>query len=271
VKTSSEVVREATPSGAIRTCIIATSPGWAIDDLHSALRGSNGLGHPDDWFRPESVTRRARGLDVAPGSDFLARYLEAVRSAAGVGIVTVTVQWLDFSWLLHGLRTLHDGSLSSDGDLVARNLPDPHYVHVTVSDPVGQALAWWDELHQHQPGRPVPGPPDFREVRLLEGLIETHERRWVGFFRRHQILPLRLTTGDLSADPARTVARVAAVMGVRLDQGDERRPARRPDIDRVRSGDDIGRDLSVWRQAYLDVRDGLPSRITTSEPWLEGP
>lgn len=246
----------ATTAAAVPSLIVAATPGGASGALCRLLGHLDDLAPPEALGRPGTLQRRAAALGLRPGPRLVADYLEAARRSVAPAGRALVADWWEFAWLLAALRTVEVGGPALDDELVAAFVPRPRYVFVPAADPAGQAVVWWRLLHGAAGGGP--GPGDFAELRLLEGLVVEQHERWEGYFARHGLLPLRLVPSDLAGDPGRCVARVAAVLGLRGHASPRPVPAPPGDVDGV-----------TLPAGYVQASDRLPSRLAGAEDWLE--
>jgi LPS sulfotransferase NodH len=274
VAVSSHRPQRAVPVGThgpvTRTCLVATTPGSGAGWLGDAMAATGVLGRPRPYFRPEDVIAWAGEWGVATDADLVGRYVPAAVTAAAAGgdLAAIEIEWSQLGWLLNGLRTVPgDGPPLLDPDLVAAWLPRPCWVHLRRRDTARAALTHWRALHRAaRPAGPEPvgadpapvdaaptAAPDWREVRLIEGLLLAQDERWRRYFERGSITPLTFDVDDVAADPARALARIAAVTGVRLAGRSVPVPPPPPPDP----------DVDTWTRAYAEVRDALPLDLRT--------
>jgi LPS sulfotransferase NodH len=193
------------PSLAVLVC---GTPRSGSGLLCEALRNTGLVGHPDDFFEPETARELAARWGEPPSDRYLELALEDGSSPNGVFAARLS---------LAGLRTLRELLTAAP-----RALPPTRYVWIVRRDRVRQAISWeraeqggtWARLAGE---RPLATPrPRFDAGAIARRLaeIERQEAAWRAWFEGVGATPIHVAYEDLAADyetTARSVARALAI------------------------------------------------------------
>ncbi|HEY0382100.1 MAG TPA: Stf0 family sulfotransferase [Candidatus Elarobacter sp.] len=209
-------------------CTIGRSgSNWLCEMLSSTDR----LGYPQEYF---STAGRRRFLDPAYPDDPCEQIRWILtRGASPNGVYGLKVFPSHLDTIAGRVRW-------------ADALPRLSYVHLVRADVLGQAISL---TRANQTGRfrstltQLAAPHyDGEAISANIRLFAHHDARWVAFFARNAIAPLRLTYESVAADPIAAVASIAGLMDVRDS---------RMDVSRVEQ--EVSRDevSESWRRRFL--------------------
>jgi LPS sulfotransferase NodH len=125
----------------------------------------------------------------------------------------------DFAQLLRGIDGLADLPVPQ---LFTAVFPDLHYVQITRTDKVRQAVSLWKAV-QTRAWRRDKGTADapqvepefsFRAINYLVRLLTAHDASWDAYFLGLGLEPLKISYEDLSAHPEPCVRRVLEHLGI---------------------------------------------------------
>jgi trehalose 2-sulfotransferase len=138
------------------------------------------------------------------------------------GVFAAKLMWGylgDFATLLRGIEGLADLHVPQ---LFASVFPDLHYVQITRTDKVRQAVSLWKAV-QTQAWRRDTGDDDaarmepefsFRAINYLVRLLTAHDASWDAYFLGLGIEPLKVTYEELAEHPEPVVRRVLDHVGI---------------------------------------------------------
>jgi LPS sulfotransferase NodH len=201
------------------SCLIASTPRTGSALLCRGLAKTGLAGRPEEYFRTDGGAKLTEPLDLPKDWSACSRYVDAVvgRATGDNGVFSVKVHWHQFSWLIRTLRAEQSVGADEDAETVARFFPNPRFVHLRRIDTAAQALSYYRAVHSAVWSLPAdgslarrrnPAEADLRQVRWFQDLVETHERRWMEWFERHDVQPLEITYEELARDYRPTIARV---------------------------------------------------------------
>ena len=158
------------------------------------------------------------------------------------GVFAAKLMWGylgDFATLLRGIEGLADLHVPQ---LFASVFPDLHYVQITRTDKVRQAVSLWKAV-QTQAWRRDAGndsaarvEPEFsfRAINYLVRLLTAHDASWDAYFLGLGIEPLKVTYEELAERPEPVVRRVLDHLGIEppvpLDIGEPRLEAQADEL-----------------------------------------
>lgn len=220
--------------------VICGTPRTGSTLLCGLLADTGMAGAPDSFFWAPTLSDWAQewGLPATRALDEAA-FLEAAIRAGRGGTPVFGLRLMQES--LTGLRALLRRVLPEPGEagdaaLMRRAFGELLFLHLSRADRVAQAVSLvkaeqtglW---HRGPDGREIerlapPAPPryDFTRLRRQVAALEAGDAAWEDWFRAQGITPLRLDYDALSADPAATLERVLAGLGLRLPDGAQVRP-----------------------------------------------
>jgi LPS sulfotransferase NodH len=189
--------------------------------------------------------------------DDYARHLDASirEGTTDNGVFGAKMMWGYFDDFLELTRGIPRFGGMGDGSLLNAAFPDLHYVFVSRSDKVRQAVSLWRALQtwvwRKAEGHPDDEPlPDKRAVYSFDAIdhlldqLRRHEDAWRGFFFRIGRRPLSVLYEEVAGDLDATVDRVLRALDL------ERAPTSAPVEQPMRRQSD---DLSEsWVQNYLE-------------------
>jgi len=238
--------------------IICATPRSGSTLLCDLLGQTGVAGHPDSFYRQESIAHFGAQWGVAPGDgvDFERRYLAAAIKA-GTGDTHsfgMRIMWPSMPYLLGQLARLFPNE-STDAGRLAAAFGTPLYIHLQRRDRVAQAISrvkaeqsgLW---HRHADGSAREQIKEYRtpeyDRTLLEQFIaeaEEHEAHWHRWFDAADIPPFELTYEELSADPTTALAKTLGALGKDPDI------ARQVTVKSVRLADAASRDWAARFQS----------------------
>ncbi|MCW3032025.1 MAG: trehalose 2-sulfotransferase [Solirubrobacteraceae bacterium] len=171
------------------------------------------------------------------------------------GVFASKMMWGYFNDFLELARGIPRFGGMGDGSLLNAAFPGLHYVFISRSDKVRQAVSLWRALQtwvwRKEAGAPADEPlPSQRSVYSFDaidhllGQLRRHEDSWRGFFFRIGQRPLSILYEDVAGDLAGPVGRVLTEIGVE-PPADWAISARSPS----RQSDELSES---WVQNYLE-------------------
>lgn len=141
------------------------------------------------------------------------------------GVFGAKLMWGYFNDFLELMRGIPRFGGMGDGSLLGTAFPDLHYVFISRSDKVRQAVSLWRALQtwvwrkeQGAPGdEPLPASRTVYSFDAIDHLLDQlrrHEDGWRGFFFRIGREPLQLFYEEVAGDVQGAVGRVLDTLGV---------------------------------------------------------
>jgi trehalose 2-sulfotransferase len=172
------------------------------------------------------------------------------------GVFGAKLMWNYFDDFLELMRGIPRFGGMGDGSLLNAAFPDLHYVFVSRSDKVRQAVSLWRALQtwvwRQGEGQGSAEPmPERRAVYSFDAIdhlldqLRRHEDAWRGFFFRIGRQPLSLFYEDVAGDLDGSVARVLDL--VRVERPQVENTASKPKMSR--QSDELSES---WVQSYLE-------------------
>jgi trehalose 2-sulfotransferase len=242
----------------VASYIICATPRSGSTLLCDLLSQTGVAGHPNSFYRQESLADFVKEWSLAPGSgiDFERRFLAAaIKAGTGdTGTFGMRVMWPSMPYLLEQLGRLFPDKTTDTARLSAA-FGAPLYIHLQRKDRVAQAISrakaeqsgLW---HRHADGSARELVKEFQapvydRIQLERCIAEAeeHEAHWHRWFDTIGITPLELTYEDLSADPTATLARTLGALGKDPDI------AARVTVQTARLADAQSRD---WAERFRD-------------------
>jgi len=212
--------------------IICTTPRSGSTLMCDLLANTEVAGHPDSFFRRQSIAWWAQHLNVSVANWrdeqlFDQPYLAAVqkRGAGKTQVFGLRLMWESIEDLSKGLGSLCPG-LPSDSDRFQSAFGTPVYVHLSREDKVAQAVSrlraeqtglWHVATDGTERERLKPGQaPVYDAQNLSEYVAEFEEQdaAWARWFSQQRIQPVRITYEELATDPQTTLANVLSALGL---------------------------------------------------------
>src|SRR5436305_6308929 len=268
-----------------RCYIVCATPRSGSTLLCEGLESSEVAGRPREYFeelKETGVPRRPReyfwGLrspgvlrQLPPDSqldrsgeqrptwdrDDYARHLAAslAEGTTPNGVFGAKLMWSYFPDFLELMRGIPRFGGMGDGSLLNTAFPHVHYVFISRSDKVRQAVSLWRALQTWVwrksagagPEEPLPHRQavySFDAIGHLLDQLRRQEDSWRGFFFRIGQRPLSLLYEEVAGDPEGAVARVLETLQI------PREHAAAPSPRRIgRQSDDLSES---WVQSYLE-------------------
>src|SRR5437764_8867087 len=267
-----------------RCYIVCATPRSGSTVLCEGLESTEVAGRPREYFeelKETGVPRRPReyfwGLrspgvlrQLPPDSqldrsveqratwdrDDYARHLAAslAEGTTPNGVFGAKLMWSYFPDFLELMRGIPRFGGMGDGSLLNTAFPDLHYLFISRSDKVRQAVSLWRALQtwvwRDQGSRTGEGTADERSIYSFDAIghlldqLRRHEDAWRGFFFRIGRQPLQLYYEDIAGDLEDCVGRVVDALGVEHPEGVLL--AREP---LSRQSDELSES---WVQSYLE-------------------
>jgi trehalose 2-sulfotransferase len=184
------------------------------------------------------------------------QHLNAALAAGATpnGVFGAKVMWSYFPDFLELMRGIPRFAGMDDGSLLGSAFPDLHYVFISRSDKVRQAVSLWRAL-QTWVWRKSAVPAEqaqeerravysFDAINHLLDQLRRHEDAWRGFFFRIGTRPLQLFYEEIAGGPADAAGRVLESIGVSVEQAPSDGPR-----DISRQSDELSES---WVQSYLE-------------------
>lgn len=205
--------------------LICTSPRSGSNNLCLALKSTNLLGSPEEYFNREKISARYRGAGASPGSltEFIETNLTPPAAERG-GIISSKLFWFE----LEDLRASF--GLYGDQADVIEAIDKPFdgvvFVYLVRKDKLRQAISyvlayktgvWWT-LRGEESRVNVEPPVTFQEIHYWIAKMEYWEQCWYGLLNNYASKTLTVYYEDLTHDPEGTVNKVAAHVGRELKQ-----------------------------------------------------
>lgn len=273
------------PTTPTRCYLVCATPRCGSTLLCEALEGTGLAGHPREYFeelKETGVPRRPReyfwGLrspDVLrqlPHDSQLDRRAEqqpswnrdeydghltaALRQGTTTnGVFGAKLMWGYFGDFLELMRGIPRFGGMGDGSLLNTAFPGLHYVFISRSDKVRQAVSLWRALqtwqwrgdegtNEHRQAAEQRSVYSFDAIDHLLDQLRRHEDAWRGFFFRIGQRPLALYYEGIAGDLEGSVARVLDTLG--LEGAAQRVPL---DGGMSRQSDELSES---WVQNYLE-------------------
>jgi LPS sulfotransferase NodH len=124
--------------------IICTTPRSGSSFLSEGIELSKVMGNPGEWLHPIALGETRRVLDIGPDApmDLLLKST-AERFTESNGVFALKLMWSQLGDVLAGLRREDPSIIGLSGvDLIAKYFPDPHFVFLTRSELIAQAISY---------------------------------------------------------------------------------------------------------------------------------
>ncbi|MGE0242097.1 MAG: Stf0 family sulfotransferase [Parvibaculaceae bacterium] len=248
--------------------IICGTPRTGSTLLCDLLAATKKAGNPDSFYRRQTLSWWAREWNLPDPDTMSARayniaYLNAAVRAGkgGTGIF--------------GLRLMREslGELSAVLDQIFPGLPSDKarfekafgpllYLHLSREDKLAQAVSlikaeqtglWHvapDGTEIERLAPPQAPQYDFERITQEVGALESFDAAWNRWFEDQRISPLRIGYETLSADPAATLTRICAALGIVAPNAADVRPGV------AKLSDATSLD---WMRRYRQDRDRSPA------------
>lgn len=215
--------------------VLATSPRSGSTLLCRLLRETGCAGRPESYFHRPSVEAWRDGVSApheATAPEQLRAVLsEALKTGRGEGnLFGLRLQRHSCAFFFEQMRLLFPAG--TEAELFDQAFGPTRFVYLTREDKLAQAVSYiraqqtglW---HRHVDGSEIERlsaacEPEYDAGRIAEQVAEFErmEAEWQDWFAEQDIMPLRLTYDELSADPKGTVARVLKFLGQDPAQAD---------------------------------------------------
>jgi LPS sulfotransferase NodH/glycosyltransferase involved in cell wall biosynthesis len=212
--------------------LICTTERTGSTLLCDLLASTGVAGKPSEYFLPNDIHRFSKMWQTNTFAEYLSAFFRTTASVTGVAGAKVLIRY--FPTLLAQLRQLPGIKPdATDGELLAHSFPNLHYIFLTRTDKLRQAISYiravgtgyWHHKIRADTATPLwtgvdratgAADPDF-DGSLIDRQMETlqqHETIWRDFFRRNAIEPLEIVYEDLAADYVMQTRRVLEFLGV---------------------------------------------------------
>ena len=211
--------------------IICATPRSGSTLLCDLLAETGVAGHPNSYYRQESILYWARSwdlsmLDLTDNKEFDRSYLAAALRAGTSenGVFGLRLMWGSVAELSTRLGALHP-DLHDDAALFERALGETLYIHLSRQDKIAQAVSllraeqsglWHLAADGTERERSSPPQPMVYDADRLSGFLkelEMDDAAWAAFFAHNRIEPMRLTYEAVAAAPQVAVARILSALG----------------------------------------------------------
>jgi|SRR5579859_1190806 len=199
------------PHTSFLVCCNPRTGSWLLAE---ALEGTGIAGRPKEYFAPECEQEWFERLGVSTYTDYLSKVIEA--GTTPNGIFGAKVHWYQFKDWSSKLRQLPGSEEMTTPDLMSRLFPNLHYLWLTRSDKVRQAVSylraiqtgkWWKIDGWEHIGNNTQ-TFDFERIDRLQSLICANEAAWQEYFRECGVEPFIVTYEELAEDYQTTIQRV---------------------------------------------------------------
>ncbi|QIG50209.1 Stf0 sulfotransferase [Nordella sp. HKS 07] len=249
--------------------IICGTPRTGSTLLCDLLASTKRAGNPDSFYGRKFLAWWAGewnlpSPDTMSEHDYNLVYLNAAIKVGkgGTDISGLRLMWENLGELSAILDQIHPG-LPSDRARLEKAFGKILYLHLSRENKLAQAVSLikaeqtglWHvapdgtEIERLSP--PKDPEYDFERIRRELAELEDYDVAWNSWFAEQDITPLRIGYETLSADPAATLTRICAALGISA-----------PDADKVKPGvaklsDETSLD---WMRRYrMDVERSLAS------------
>jgi LPS sulfotransferase NodH len=252
-----------------RSYLVCATPRSGSTLLCETLEATGVAGRPREYFwglrSPEVLRLLPHDAQLDRDServatwnrDDYARHLDAAigEGTSANGVFGAKMMWGYFDDFLELTRGIPRLGGMGDGSLLNAAFPDLHYVFVSRSDKVRQAVSLWRALQTwvwrkaegHTGDEPLPEQRAVYSFDAIDHLLDQlrrHEDAWRGFFFRIGRRPLSVLYEEVAGDLDATVDRVLGALDL------ERAPTSAPVAQRMhRQSDDLSES---WVQNYLE-------------------
>jgi len=212
--------------------VLCGTPRTGSTLLCGLLAATKVAGDPDSFFRRQIVDWWAGewglpGRATMAAKDFDAAYLEAAIAAGKGGTPVFGLRLMREN--LEELAAMLDGlfpALPSDRARLERAFGRLLYIHLFREDKLAQAISlikaeqtglWHvapDGTEVERLAPPAEPRYDFARIHREVTALESYDAAWNDWFDEEGIEPLRVGYETLSAEPAATLARLCAALGV---------------------------------------------------------
>ena len=188
------------------TIAVAAAPRTGSNYLGELMLRTGRLGQPLEYFHPAFL----RGGNRQQLSVIERFSLLAERGLSSNGVASTKFFASQFEWLTGEVR-------------VADWLGTPRWVWLRRRDLLGQSISYAIALQTraYESFSQAQAEPAYDGSAILKAMnrLVRSEAQWRSYFARTGIVPLELFYEDIEADPAGTLARIAALAEVTLEAG----------------------------------------------------
>lgn len=243
-------------SAPARSYLICGTPRTGSTLLCGLLAATRIAGKPQSYFRLPDEPAYAENWGVAPGLDGPLDYQEYVRAAMRAGrtangVFAARVMWGTLEEVIGKLRTAYHDPISSDVEILQRELGPTRFVHLQRRDVLAQAVSWAKAEqtgHWHDGDSVAPQATirfDVKQIDRLVVMINEHNAAWRDWFHASATRPLVVHYEDLVADVVRVLDGILQFLRLELPPGHVVEPCTR------KQGDQMNRD---WLERYRAIR-----------------
>ncbi len=251
--------------------IICGTPRTGSTLLCDLLASTKRAGNPDSYYGRKFLAWWAEqwnlpSPDTMSARDYAIEYLKTAIKVGkgGTDIFGLRLMRENLGELSDILDQIYPG-LASDRAQLEKAFGNILYLHLSREDKLAQAISlikaeqtglWHvapDGTEIERLAPPKDPEYDFDRIRRELAELESYDTAWNSWFAKQRIEPLRIGYETLSADPAATLARICAALGIPAPKADDVKPGV------AKLSDAISRDWMRRYQSDLGRSPALPS------------
>lgn len=213
-----------------KSYIICTSPRSGSTLLCKLLTNTNVAGVPNSYFHKPSLTNWTEVHGIAPNClANRSKTLEAVlkkaqkTDTAETGVFGLRLQGGSLNYFMDQLKLLHP-ELNSDVDRLNATFGETAFIFLSRKNKLEQAIScvkamqtglWHTAANGAEFERLAPTQSPYFDAKAIRQHIaefEEDDQRWVYWFTKESIQPLRLSYEDLADDPSITLNKVLEML-----------------------------------------------------------
>lgn len=224
--------------------LICTAPRSGSTLLCEALKNTGLAGQPDEYFHPHAEVFWKEFWGISCYTDYVGRIIKEGMTSNGV--FGAKMMWGVLGDFVDRLRTIPEYERLPVHELLSRVFPNLHYIFITRSDKVRQAVSYWkafqtqtwavvDEtsldrsslngsqhkilgyhplVWKHRPSFTGELHFDFERIDTLVRYIESSEEHWQKYFAENGITPLTVVYEDLVAAYEQTAIQILKELAI---------------------------------------------------------
>lgn len=205
--------------------ILCSTPRTGSTFLCSLLKATNVAGKPESYFRSQDVDARVEDWNIREpdGSYRFRDFLNCVRERGRTdnGVFAARIMWGTMQELTDDLRSI--GMAGGDLDVLSEAFGPLKFVYLERQDVLAQAISrlraeqtnvWHIKDTRDWKAARNNAHYDREAIRLYIDESIEHAREWHRWFRKNDVVPLRLRYEDLDIDGQAEAHRVLNYIGV---------------------------------------------------------